>query len=135
MLIRRVLSSGLTRPLLLPVKSSLRPIGPYSCTRHGWFRLPPIDQYSSLLPPVLRTPRHRRLGGPLPRRLANVTRANPYPMNLSNKGHAASVVMGYYKTFPSPIPQIRACCSRVTHPSAGRRHCIATTRCPSTCMC
>ncbi|KAF7275070.1 hypothetical protein GWI33_012211 [Rhynchophorus ferrugineus] len=23
-----------------------------SCTRHGWFRLPSIDQYSSLLPPV-----------------------------------------------------------------------------------
>ncbi len=35
-----------------PWKSSLRPVGPASCTRHGWFRLPPIDQYSSLLPPV-----------------------------------------------------------------------------------
>ncbi len=52
MLIRTVLSSGHTWPLLLPYKSSLRPVGPYSCTRHGWFRLPPIDQYSSLLPPV-----------------------------------------------------------------------------------
>eukprot|EP01132_Coremiostelium_polycephalum_P001029 gene1028-1304_t len=26
--------------------------GPSSCTRHGWFRLAPIDQYSLLLPPV-----------------------------------------------------------------------------------
>ena len=33
-------------------KSSLQPIGPSSCTRDGWFRLAPIDQYSSLLPPV-----------------------------------------------------------------------------------
>ena len=33
-------------------KSSLQSIGPSSCTRHGWFRLAPIDQYSSLLPPV-----------------------------------------------------------------------------------
>ena len=52
MLIRTVLSSDHAWPLLLPYKSSLRPVGPYSCTRHGWFRLPPIDQYSSLLPPV-----------------------------------------------------------------------------------
>ena len=35
-----------------PWKSSLQPIGPSSCTRHGWFRLASIDQYSSLLPPV-----------------------------------------------------------------------------------
>ena len=33
-------------------KSSLQPIGPSSCTRHGWFRVASIDQYSSLLPPV-----------------------------------------------------------------------------------
>ncbi len=35
-----------------PYKSSLQPRGPSSCTRHGWFRLPSIDQYSLLLPPV-----------------------------------------------------------------------------------
>ena len=52
MLIRKVLSSVYTYTLLLPDKSGLRPIGPYSFTRHGWFRLAPIDQYSSLLPPV-----------------------------------------------------------------------------------
>ena len=33
-------------------KSSLQSIGPSSCTRHGWFRVASIDQYSSLLPPV-----------------------------------------------------------------------------------
>ena len=52
MLIPPVLSSGRARPLLLPVKSGLQPIGPSSRTRHGWFSLPTIDQYSSLLPPV-----------------------------------------------------------------------------------
>ena len=52
MLIRDVLSSAYAYALLLHHKSSLRPIGPYSCTRHGWFSLPTIDQYSSLLPPV-----------------------------------------------------------------------------------
>ena len=31
------------------------------------------------------------------------------------------VVMGYYASFPMTIPLLRACCSRVTHPSAGRR--------------
>ena len=33
-------------------KSSLQPIGQSSCTRHGWIRVAPIVQYSSLLPPV-----------------------------------------------------------------------------------
>ena len=69
----------------------------------------------------LSSPRHRRLGGPLPRQLANVTRANPYAINLSNSGDATSVVTGYYASFPMTIPLIRACCSRVTHPFAGRR--------------
>ena len=52
MLIRMLLSSDHTWTLLLTYKRSLRPIGPYSFTRHGWFRLASIDQYSSLLPPV-----------------------------------------------------------------------------------
>ena len=41
-----------THGVFLPYKSSLQPIGQSSCTRHGWIRLPPIVQYSSLLPPV-----------------------------------------------------------------------------------
>ena len=52
MLIRRVLSSRHAWRLLLRVKRSSQPVGPHPSTRHGWFRLPPIDQYSSLLPPV-----------------------------------------------------------------------------------
>ena len=42
----------LTHRFFFPWKSSLRRIAPSSCTRDGWFRLTPIDQYSSLLPPV-----------------------------------------------------------------------------------
>ena len=38
--------------IFYPIKRSLQPIGPSSFTRDGWFRLAPIDQYSSLLPPV-----------------------------------------------------------------------------------
>ena len=70
----------------------------------------------------LRTPSHRRHGGPLPRRLPNGTRADPYAINLSTSSHAGECVTGYYATFPSTIPHIRARCSRVTHPFAGRRH-------------
>ena len=36
----------------------------------------------------LRTPRHRRLGGPLPRQPANATHAHPRPINLSTKNDA-----------------------------------------------
>ena len=36
----------------------------------------------------LRTPRHRRLGGPLPRQLANVTHAHPLPETLWPLGDA-----------------------------------------------
>ena len=41
--------------------------------------------------------------------------------NLSTQSHARPCVTGYYATFPSTIPHIRARCSRVTHPFAGRR--------------
>ena len=37
----------------------------------------------------LRTPRHRRIGGPLPRQLANVPHAHPSPINLSSPGDAS----------------------------------------------
>ena len=52
MLFLQVHSDKYTYSLLFPDKRTLRPIGPSSPTRLGWFRLPPIDQYSSLLPPV-----------------------------------------------------------------------------------
>ena len=52
MLFLQVLSLGYTYPFLLPDKRGLQPVGPSSLTRLGWFSLSPIDQYSSLLPPV-----------------------------------------------------------------------------------
>ena len=52
MLFLRVLSVVHTWTFLLPGKRGLQSVGPSSLTRLGWFRLPPIDQYSSLLPPV-----------------------------------------------------------------------------------
>ena len=90
-------------------KSSLQPIGPSSCTRHGWFRVAPIAQYSSLLPPVgvwsvsqyqcgdlpLRTPNHRRLGEPLPRLLANDTHGHLYPKSLIILSMPLKDTMGY----------------------------------------
>ena len=42
--------------------------------------------------------------------------------NLSTSPHAGKCVTGYYASFPMTIPHIRARCSRVTHPFAGRRH-------------
>ena len=52
MLFLRVLSLRHTWRTLLPGKRGLQSIGPSSLTRHGWFRVPPIDQYPLLLPPV-----------------------------------------------------------------------------------
>ncbi len=51
MLFLRVLSTDASRSLL-PDKRGFTTVGPSSLTRLGWFRLTPIDQYSSLLPPV-----------------------------------------------------------------------------------
>ena len=136
MLIRDVLSSVYTYTLLLPLKRSLQSIGPYPSRGMAGSAFRPLSNIPHCCLPQefgpclssnvgdlpLRTPRHRSLGGPLPRRLANVSRANPYPTNLSNKKDVFSVVMRYQTTFPSLIPLIRADCSRVTHPCAGRRH-------------
>ena len=52
MLFLQVLSVRHACLFLLPDKRGLQPVGPSSLTRLGWFRLSPIDQYSSLLPPV-----------------------------------------------------------------------------------
>ena len=40
------------RTLIGPLVDLIAPQEKKFTTRHGWFRLPPIDQYSSLLPPV-----------------------------------------------------------------------------------
>ena len=48
-------------------KRGLQPVGPSSLTLLGWFSLPAIDQYSSLLPPVgVWTVSQFQCGGPLP---------------------------------------------------------------------
>ena len=52
MLIRQVLARRYTYLLFFPGKRGLQAIDQSSLTRLGWFRLSPIDQYSSLLPPV-----------------------------------------------------------------------------------
>ena len=52
MLVHRVHADMYAYMVLFPYKRSLQPVGPSSFTLLGWFRLPPIDQYSSLLPPV-----------------------------------------------------------------------------------
>ena len=73
MLIRAVLSLPDASGTLPPRKRGLRPIGPSSLTRLGWFRLPPIDQYSSLLPPVgVWSVSQYQCGGP--------SSQNPYPV-------------------------------------------------------
>ena len=114
-------------------------MAPSSFTRLGWFRLPPIDQYSSLLPPVgvwsvsqyqcgdlpLRTPTHRRLGGPLPR-LPNAPHAHPPPVILSSPGDAPRDIRGISLPF-GRLSLWRAGCIRVTHPCASRRQRVQST--------
>ena len=152
MLIRKVHAKRHKWRTLFPCKRSLQPVGPSSSTLLGWFRLPPIDQYSSLLPPVgvwavsqsqcggglpLRTPIHRSLGGPLPRQQANGTRPHPAPERILSPqaqegkgGHRGLIplsggwtrVPGRLGTRYSPV--------RRSPSGASLRPC-----CPATCMC
>ena len=52
MLIHEILASKHACFLFFSRKRGLQAIDHSSLTRLGWFRLSPIDQYSSLLPPV-----------------------------------------------------------------------------------
>ena len=52
MLFLQVHSVSHTWDILFLDKRSLRLVEPSSFTLLGWFRIPSIDQYSSLLPPV-----------------------------------------------------------------------------------
>ena len=52
MLIRQVLARSHACNLFFLDKRGLQAMDHSSLTRLGWFRLAPIDQYSSLLPPV-----------------------------------------------------------------------------------
>ena len=79
MLIHKVHTKHHTWRTLFPYKRSLQPVGPSSFTLLGWFG-PCLSSNVGDLP--LRTPTHRRLGGPLPRQQANGTHPHPLPINL-----------------------------------------------------
>ena len=55
----------------------------------------------------LRTPRHRRLGEPLPLQLPNVTHAYPLPTNLYLKYHAVSQNYGVLIRVSSGYPPVK----------------------------
>ena len=67
----------------------------------------------------LRSPTHRRLGGPSPRQLANGTHARPRPrLRFPPSGMPLLGNMAYYPAFPPAIRPSGAGCIRVAHPSA-----------------
>ena len=67
----------------------------------------------------LRSPTHRRLGGPSPRLLSNGTHARP-PPRLRFDSHGMPLVsrMAYHPAFPPAVRPSGVGCIRVTHPSA-----------------
>ena len=71
----------------------------------------------------LRTPTHRRLGGPLLHQLANAPHAYPSPESLPlNPGRCLpGLLRGIRPDFSGLSPLRWASCIRVTHPCAGRQ--------------
>ena len=83
MLFLSVLANAAQPAPLLPNKRSLQTFGPSAFTRLGWFRLTPIDQYSSLLPPVgVWSVSQYQCGGP--------SSQNPYPLSQYQCGGPSS---------------------------------------------
>ena len=67
----------------------------------------------------LRSPSHRRLGGPSPRRLPNGTHARPRPpKGFGHHGMPLGGRMAYHPAFPPAVRPSGVGCIRVTHPSA-----------------
>ena len=67
----------------------------------------------------LRSPSHRRLGGPSPRRQSNGTHARPVPrLRFAPEGMPLRGVMADYPAFPPAIRPPGVGCIRVAHPSA-----------------
>ena len=67
----------------------------------------------------LRSPTHRRLGGPSPRLLSNGTHARPPPrLRLATGKMPPQRRIRCYPAFPPAIPVRGVGCIRVTHPSA-----------------
>ena len=71
----------------------------------------------------LRTPTHRRLGGPLPRQPANAPHGHPPPMNVSPPGHAPlwayGVLVGISTGYPPVAGRFHTCYSPVRRSPAG----------------
>ena len=85
----------------------------------------------------LRTPTHRRLGGPLPRQLANAPHGHPPPPWISRRGHAApaayAVLVAVSRGYPPVAGRSHTCYSPVrrspaarvaTRPAAPRLACV-----------
>ena len=67
----------------------------------------------------LRSPSHRRLGGPSPRRPSTGTHARPPPrLRLAPREMPPMGNIRHYPAFPPAIPGRGVGCIRVTHPSA-----------------
>ena len=67
----------------------------------------------------LRSPTHRRLGGPSPRRLSNGTHARPVPPEgFAGQGMPLNRRMADYPAFPPATRRNGVGCIRVTHPSS-----------------
>ena len=67
----------------------------------------------------LRSPTHRRPGGPSPRLPSNGTHARPPPrLRLAHREMPPKGRIRYYPAFPPAIPVRGAGCIRVAHPSA-----------------
>ena len=67
----------------------------------------------------LRSPTHRRLGGPSPRLPSNGTHARPPPrLRLAEGKMPPPRRIRCYPAFPPAIPERGVGCIRVTHPSA-----------------
>ena len=83
----------------------------------------------------LRTPTHRRLGGPLPRQLANAPHGHLSPPWISPQPHAGlrvyAVLVAVSRGYPPVTGRSHTCYSPVRRsPSAA----LLPPRCPSTCM-
>ena len=84
----------------------------------------------------LSSPRHRSHGGPLPRRPANVTRANPSPTYLYPSGHASQRDHGVLdRISPDYPPETGMSLTRYAPLRRSPPSVLLQTRCPSTCMC
>ena len=77
----------------------------------------------------LRPATDRRLGGPLPRQLANRTQAHPLSINLLSTSHGGGHDIRYYPRVGTAIPEQGADCLRVTHPFAAMHCCTARLAC------